>query len=153
MGILHPPPCPSSKMLHFYIFPFICQRTPHSPLSVFTPQRYSLKTSKIFFKRINTFIFSFPYLLQIISFYVSFTHFLFYPLPSSRHYFHPPLFLILESFYPLVRKSPPYPKNCPHGGQARTIKIFHPFSITHSLLFLSPPAHYQAPFYPLFPLK
>ena len=61
----------------------------HSPPSVFTPQRYSLKTPKIFLKRINTFIFLFPYLLQLISFYVSFTYFFFLPPPSSRHHFHP----------------------------------------------------------------
>ena len=70
----------------------------HSPLSVFTPQRYTPKTSKIFFKRINPF-FLFTHLLQIISFYVSFTYFFFLPPPSSRHHFHPSI-CTAHIFYP-----------------------------------------------------
>ena len=143
----------TSKMLHY------------SPLSVSTPQRYSPKTPKIFFKRKNTFIFSLsPTFCKLFRFMYhslifSFTPFrhhdiLFTPLGLLRSHFpFHPSFFILESFYPLVRKSSPCPKTCPHGGQARTFKIFHPFSITHPFLSLSHPALYHQPFYPLFPLK
>ena len=115
----------------------------------FTPQRYTSKTSKIFFKRINTFIFLFtPFRHHNIIFThsISFT-----PLGLVRsHFSFHPSFLILESFYPLVRKSPPCPKNCPHGGQAHTIKIFTRFS-SHTRFYSSHPQHItKHPFTPSF---